>query len=140
MRKLFAFAILVTWAASGAEDPWAKVHDLKSGTELRIVRKGSRAPVVATMDELTDDNLLVATKKEQIAIPRDQIERIDFRPKSDSRISKETRATQNDPPVNGPEGLGRQSGPTTSTSTSYSIGSKPDFQTIYRATAGVPPK
>ena len=127
--------LLTGLVAFGADDPWSKVKTLKTGAELRIYKKGSTQPVLALMDELTDDNLVVVVKKTQTAIPRDQIDRIEARPAAGSRITKETttkdtsKGPQGDPEV-----------PGTSTSTSISVGSKPDFETVYRRPIGAPKK
>jgi hypothetical protein len=130
---LLALTALTVFAA---DTPWDKVRDLKTGTELRIFKKGSRQPVIGTMDEANDERLVVVIKNEELAIPKDDIDRIDFRPATKSRAIKETRTTQSDSsqttPV-GPQPKGSQSGPTTSTTTSISTASKPE--TIYRRTA-----
>jgi hypothetical protein len=129
--------------AFGADDPWAKVKEIKSGVELRVYKKGAAQPLLVKMDEATDDNLAVVNKNEQIAIPKDQIDRIDFRP-SKSRVTKETKSTVSDPstdPRSAIPGPDRgHPGPASSTSTSVNIGSKPDFETIYRRPATAPKK
>jgi hypothetical protein len=134
MRRLLSFC-LATLTVFAADNPWDKVRELKTGTELRILKKGSRQPVLGTMDEANDDRIVVVVKNEELAIQKDDIDRIDFRPATKSRVVKETRTTQSDsaqtPPV-GPQGS--QNGPSTSTTTSYSGAPKPDFQTIYRRT------
>ena len=87
------------------------------------------------MDELTDDNLVVINKNQQTAIPRDQIDRVDYRPSGKSRVTKETTTKVNDgvgdpkAVIPGPNGSG---GPSTSTSSGLSIGSKSDFETVYK--------
>jgi hypothetical protein len=128
----FAFVALTLFAA---DNPWDKVRELKTGTELRILKKGSRQPVIGSMDEANDERIVVVIKNEELAIQKDEIDRIDCRPATKSRVSKETRVTQSDstqtPPV-GPQGS--QNGPSTSTTTSYGGASKPDFVTIYRRT------
>ncbi len=122
-------------AAYGADNPWTKVKELKTGTELRIFKIGAKQPILATMDEATDERLVIVVKKEQTAIDKDQIDRIDYRPlKTSGRVNTETRTT-NEPPgqTAGPAPRGSGSGgPSTSTSNSVSFGSKPDFETIYR--------
>ncbi len=138
MRTLLALALLAltsSYAAAFApNDPWTKVHELKSGAELRIFKKGVRQPVLATYEDLNDDSLIIATKTEEVAIPKDQIDRIDFRPKPESRVTKETRTTVTDPdPASPPNHSAAAAQPGSSTSTNFSFGSKPDFQTIYRA-------
>src|SRR6516162_10075695 len=86
MRKLALF-LCTAFLAFGADDPWAKLKELKTGTELRVFKKGAAQPVLVKMDELTDDNLVVINKNEQTAIPRDQIDRVDYRP-SGSRVTR----------------------------------------------------
>jgi hypothetical protein len=134
MPRLLWFA-LAALTLLAADNPWDKVKELKTGTELRILKKGSRQPVVGTMDEANDERIVVVIKNEELAIQKDDIDRIDFRPATKSRVNKETRVTQSDstqtPPV-GPQGS--QNGPTTSSTTSYSGAPKPDFVTIYRRT------
>ncbi len=50
--------------------------------------------ISAQFSELTDDNLIVTVKKTETAIPRDQIDRIDARAPSGSRITRETNTTE----------------------------------------------
>ena len=71
-RRLFLFLLVAVAAAWAADDAWSKVKALKTGTELRVYKKGSMQPVLAQMDELTDDNLVVVVKKTQTAIARDE--------------------------------------------------------------------
>src|ERR1019366_3173755 len=123
MRKLALF-LCAALLALGADDPWAKVKELKTGAELRVFKKGAAQPLLVQMDELTDDNLVVINKNQQTAIPRDQIERVDYRPSGKSRVTKETTSKSDDA-----VGATR---PSSSTSSNVSIGSKPDFETIYR--------
>ena len=146
MRKL-ALLLGSALLAFGADDPWAKVKELKTGAELRVYKKGAAQPLLVKMDELTGDNLVVIDKKAQTAIARDQIDRVDYRPSGKSRVTKETTTKVNDgvgdpkAVIPGPQQQGNP-GPSTSTSTStgLSIGSKPDFETIYRRPTGAPPK
>jgi len=115
-------------------DPWGRVHDIKSGTELRIIKKDSRQPVLAVFEDLNEDALIVATKKGEIGIPKDQIERIDARPSGGSRVNKETRTSTTDNTL-GPPTQNSSPVPTSSSSSSVSFGGKPDFETVYRATS-----
>jgi hypothetical protein len=131
MRKLLFFLLLLAAAAYAADDPWAKVKALKSGSELHVFKKGAAQPVTAKMDELTDENLLVLLKNEQVAIPKDQIERIDARP-SASRTTIKNDSKTTDPDLRpSPQGQGSRT-PGTTSSTSVAIGNKPDFETVYR--------
>jgi hypothetical protein len=129
------FLALAAVVAFAADNPWDKVREIKTGTELRILKKGSRQPILATMDEANDERLVVVIKNEQQAIQKDDIDRIDFRPATKSKIAKETRTTQTDTTPVGPQPRGSQPGPSTSTTTSFGGASKPDFETIYRRTA-----
>jgi len=133
MRWL-AIVLLAAATAFAADDPWTKVRDLKSGTELRIFKKGGFHPILAKMEEANPDSLIIVVKNEELAIPRDQIDRIDYRPlKAGGRVTKETSEkvepadakTAAESPNNIP-------GESTSATTSYVINSQPDFQTIYR--------
>jgi hypothetical protein len=140
MSKLF-FCLLAAMTAFAADDPWAKVRDLKSGTELRIYKKGTAQPVLAKSDDVTDDNLIVVVKNEQVAISKELIDRIDYRPaKPGGRLTTETKSKPTDPdytpgpPTRGP------AVPGTSTSTSVGIGSKPDFELIYKRPTPPPKK
>jgi hypothetical protein len=139
---VFTAVVFTSTQALAADDPWAKVKDLKSGTELRVYKKGASQPLLVKMGEVTDENLVVVNKNEQIAVPKDQIDRVDFRPVK-SRVTKETKTTVSNggeagPPTPGPNQ--NAGGPTSSTSTNVSFGSKADFETIYRRQAGAPKK
>ena len=124
------FVLLTTIVALGAEDPWAKVREIKSGTELRIYKKNARQPVLAKMADATDESLIVVVKNEQTAISKDQIDRIDYRPpQRGSRVTRETKSTTET--TGAAQG---SSGTSNSTSSSVNIGSKPEFETIYRRT------
>ena len=140
MRKLALF-LCTAFLAFGADDPWAKLKELKTGTELRVFKKGAAQPVLVKMDELTDDNLVVINKNQQTAIPRDQIDRVDYRP-SASRVTRHNDTKVNDG-VGDPKAVipgPNSGGPSTSTSSGLSIGSKPDFETVYKRPPSAAPK
>lgn len=135
----FLLLFLAAVIALAADDPWTKVREIKSGTDPRIYKKASTQPILAKMDEATDENLLVVIKNRQTAIPRDQIDRLDYRPKA-SRVTKETKTTTTAPdPAPGPPGSVSAT-PGTSTTSSLSVGSLPDFETIYRRPSPAPKK
>lgn len=140
----FILFLCTALAAFGADDPWAKLKELKTGTELRVYKKGASQPLLVKMDELTDDNLVVINKNEQTAIARDQIDRVDYRPSGKSRVTKESTSKVNDATNDPKSGIPNPSpgapGPSTSTSNTVSIGSKPDFEVIYRRPTGGAPK
>ena len=140
MRKLVLFFCGVL-AASAAEDSWKKVQELKTGTEVRIYKRGDRQPIIATLDEATDDHIAFATKKEQTSLPKDDVIRVDARPAGAKRsISKETKTSESvDVPKPGmPSYPGERPGPSGNTSSNVSIGGKPDFETVYRKMPTLP--
>ena len=122
--------ILAAAAAFGADDPWAKVKDLKTGTDLRVFRKGKPQPLMVQMGELTPDNLVVIQKKTEMAIPREEIEEVDSRPaKSTWTKNESTSGTPN------PDGTN-----SSSYSSGYSKGSRGDFEVVYRRPVPPPKK
>ena len=130
--RLLVFALAAT-IAFAADNPWDKVRDLKSGTELRIYKNHSRQPVLAAMDEANDDNLIVVIKNEQVAIPRNDIDEIDYRPpRRGAKMVKETRGASTESHGSAAPTPNSQPGVESSSSTSYSSTPKPDFETIYR--------
>jgi len=125
----------------GADDPWAKVKELKTGSELQVYTRGSAQPLAVKMDELTDTNLLVINKNAQTAIPRYEIERIDARPSGSTRTVNDTKVTEKNaatdprstiPGPNSPPGA--MHSPSTGVSNGVTW-SKPGFETVYRRTA-----
>ena len=81
-------------------------------------------------------------KDAQTAIPKDDIDRIDYRPpQPGGRVKHETKTDVNPPPGgNPPRGQLDQPGSSSSSSSSVVVGSKPDFETIYRRSTGAPKK
>jgi hypothetical protein len=130
--------ILAAVPLLAAENPWAKVEALKSGQEVRVVKKDARQPLIGAFDELTPENLLMVVKKEQIAVPRDAIERIDARPTDKgSRMKTENKTSVTDPPQR--RGMPNESTtPQTNTSSGVSFGGKAEFETVYRRLAMLP--
>jgi hypothetical protein len=138
---LVMVAAAISFAA--VDDPWLKVKELKSGVELRIHKRGVTQPVLAQMDEANDDRIVVVIKNEQVPIAKDQIDRIDFRPKAGSRVVRETKTTTSAPGNPSPSEQrigGGPPGPSQSVSSSLAFGSKPDFETIYRRSPLTVPK
>ena len=127
MRSVLLF--LMAFCATAADDPWAKVAGLSGGTEVRIIRAGKQ-PLIAKFDEVTADNVLVVVKNEQVAIPKKDIDRLDYRPASKaSRVKSESKTTP--PSHERPPTQYGGAGASTSTSSSVSF-VKQDFETIYR--------
>src|SRR5581483_496568 len=140
---LILAAAAVAFGADQATDKaWAKVKELKTGTELRIFKKGAVKAVLAVLDEANDENLIVMVKNEEIAINRDDIDRVDYRPKrAPEGPTVEHHGTERGPEGNIPTPRGQPVGPTVSSGSSVSFGgSKPDFETIYRRPPPAPKK
>ena len=77
MRRYFLLLAVVAAAAlAAAPDPWAAVVKLKSGTPIRVLKKGSMQPVIGKFDEADDERVVLVVKNEQVAIPKDQIDRL----------------------------------------------------------------
>ncbi|MCX6599056.1 MAG: hypothetical protein NTV70_22105 [Acidobacteria bacterium] len=139
LRPLLA-AFLTTAAAFAADNPadkltWEKLKSVKTGAEIRVVKTTGGAPVIAKLGDVTDESLIVALKNEQIAIPREQIDRVDARPTGGSRVTKETRTTNGleaPPPPKPPTPYDRPGANTGSSSSGITFGSKPDFEPVYR--------
>ena len=141
-RLILILSALAAFAAT--PDPWAAVVKLKSGAEIRVWKKGSMQPVLGKFDEANDERLIVVVKNEQIAVPKEQIERLDARPtQQGSRVKVEGKNTTDDPQkAHAPSGAGMHSEPVvgTSSSSGVTITGKPDFETVYRRPLGVPKK
>ena len=141
MSKIFLM-VLAAVTILAADNPWTKVRELKSGSELRIYKRGAIQPIIATMDEANDERLVAVVKNEQLSFAKADIDRIDARPATKgSPMIKTTTTTTTElhdkVAAPGPQG---QMGPSSSTSTGFSNRPKPDFETIYRRVAGPPQK
>ena len=134
----FAFVTNGNAADIKTDDQWIKVKELKSGTEIRIYKKGVSQPILAKAGDATDDKLIIVLKNQETAIDKKDIERVDARPQGGKRTKVESKATNNEPtaqPVDGvrPENYPK---PGSSYSSGMSVGSKPDFETVYQRRAG----
>lgn len=138
MRPVLFLVAAVAALAADTKDPWEKVRDLKTGTDLRIIKAGAPAAIMAKFAELTEDNLVVILKNEQTAIPRDKIARIESRPQK-GYVRTETKIS---PPSESSKGAQSRSGaaPTSSYSTGVAISDKMEFETIYQRTPAAAPK
>jgi hypothetical protein len=140
MRR-YLLCLIATLSFAVTPDPWAAVVKLKSGAEIRVLKKGSMQPILGKFDEANDERLLMVVKNEQVAIPKDQIERLDARPaQSGGRVKLESKTTTDDPQKAGEPDIGMRSHPVqgTSTSSGVSVTGKPDFETVYRRPMGAP--
>ena len=117
-----------------AENPWAKVTELKNRTELRVFKKGVTEPVNAVFFEATDDRLIAVVKNAQVSFAKDEIDRIDARPAATGKkkIATESKS-KTEPPDTTPRPPHGVDVPRDSWSSGVSIGGgKADFETIYR--------
>ncbi len=113
---------------------WDNVRRLQTGTELRIFQRGASQPISAQMDEANQERIVVILRNTQTAIPKEEIDRIDARPKGGTSMTRETRTQQSavDPNEARPRVPGgRPSGPGGSSSSSVTFG-RPGFETVYR--------
>lgn len=143
MRTLFCLLTAVSFvlgADSGIrqDDQWAAVKKLKSGTEIRVFKIGAAQPVLAKAGDATDDKLIIVVKNAQTAIDRNAIDRIDARPAAGKRATVTSTATSNEPTAQAVDGVRPENYPKpgSSYSSGISMGSKPDFETIYKRRAG----
>jgi hypothetical protein len=133
--------LLTALAALAADDSWTKVRDLKAGTELRIYKKDSKQPLVAKLDQATEDSLIVILKTSQVAIAKEEIDRIDQRPaRKGGRVTTDTKTTEITPGTTQSTSSPTPGGPTRSTSSGLSINSAPEFVMVYRRPPAVRPK
>lgn len=141
MRSILVLFLAAT-AAFSVEDQWAKVRQLASGAEVRIYKRGAKQPLLGKLDETRDESIVIATKTEQIAIQKDDIVRIDARPvRTGGRITKETKTTSAVDSRPGVPLTPRETGvPSSSSSSTLTMNSKPDFETIYRRAPAAPLK
>ena len=131
--KRILIAILMAGGCIGADDGWSKVVDIKTGTEIRVFRRDAKQPIVAKMDEANDERLVLVLKNEQTAIPKSEIDRLDARPAAASRVKSESKVTTEVPGAKADVPAPKLSaGEPRSVSSGVSIGSKPDFETVYR--------
>lgn len=134
IRFLFALSLIAIGFA--AEDPWAKVTRLKSGSELIIVKTGEKKPLTATFNDIDEEHLFVIVKKTQMAIAKSDIEQIEARPASDRKARREDLNRQVDPNVE----LSRPQAPVPGGRPVPSLQNggarvsynKPDYELVYR--------
>jgi len=126
----------------GADDSWKKVQDLKSHSELRIYKKRTREPLNAMLDEANEDRIVVVVKNKQVAIPKDEIDRIDARPgKTARKVSVDSTTKESDPDLTPhPNPSIPVPGSSSSSTVSYGGDSRPGFETVYRRAEGSPNK
>jgi hypothetical protein len=90
---LFATSFILYADKNVAADPWDKVRDLKTGSDLRIYKTGVTEPVRAQFADVTERKLLVIIKNSETAITKSEIERIDYQPPPTKSRTKTYDAT-----------------------------------------------
>lgn len=123
-------ALLLTLTFFAQERPWDKVRAVESGTELRIYKRDVKVPIVARLDEATEDNLILLIEDQQVAIRRAEIDRIDRRPhQATSRVTHERRGVRTTTAQGNTVSAAVANAARTQTLT---IRSKPPFEFLYR--------
>jgi hypothetical protein len=118
-------------------DPWGKVRDLKTGTDLRIIKAGAAAPVMAKFAELTGG--------QPQRDPQGRTGRCSAGQDRADRLSSAEGLRENGEkttaPSDGPGGAKTVPGeaPSSSYSTGVAISDKIEFDPIYRRTPAVTP-
>jgi len=134
IRRYFTIWALAL-AALGADDPWDKVVNLKHGAEIRIYKKGAKEPLLAKFDEANAERVLIVGKDSQMAVAKEDIERLDARPQPKApprKTSTSTTVKTTDPDYTPHPNAGVPV-PGTSYGSSVTFGSgKAEFETVYR--------
>src|SRR5262249_55001803 len=101
--------------------------------------KAPNNPLWPGSNEANEHRMVIVVKNQQVAVPRDEIDRIDYRaPNSGTKATKETRTKRADPNagasrVGMPSEQGKVNVPGGgSSSTAVTFGSKGEFETVYR--------
>jgi hypothetical protein len=90
-------ALAVAFGAdTKTEDKWAKVKELKTGSDLRVYKLGGAKPVEAKLGDVTEDNLIVVMKNEQMAIAKKDIARVEYHPPASKPAKTEKQAISTD--------------------------------------------
>jgi len=107
----------LVWGA----DEWQKVKDLKTGSDLRIYKKGAVKRIEAKSGSVTESSVVVVMKNEEVAIQKADIVRVDFRPPATKPTKSETRT----------KGVDASGNPTDSLSGGLSWG-RDGWQTVFK--------
>ena len=97
MWKL-ALALLAVSFAFGADggDPWGKVKNLKTGSDLRIYKTGITEPITAKFADVTERKLLVIIKNTETAINKAEIDHVDYQPPAGKPVTTKTYTADGD--------------------------------------------
>jgi hypothetical protein len=81
-------------AALPDDEAWANVRKLLSGVELRVFEIGHSKPQTVILDEVRQQALIVVVGKEQRAIAREVIEKIELRLRDARKRAKPTAKSE----------------------------------------------
>jgi hypothetical protein len=121
MKRLVASVGLLCALAFAAGD-WKKVKDLKTGSDIRIYKKGAAKPIDAKSANVTEDKVIVIMKNQEMAIDKAEIDRIDYRPPAGKPVKTQSSEI-------GPDGNG---GVNRSISSGAQWAGREGWQTVYR--------
>jgi hypothetical protein len=76
--------------ACAAEDSWAKVKELKTGSDLRVYKKGGLDPITAKSVDVTERKLVVLIKNVETAINKVDVDRVDYQPPAGKAVTTKT--------------------------------------------------
>jgi hypothetical protein len=79
MLKLTAVLLLASFSSLAA-DPWDKLKNLKTGSDLKIYKTAGGEPITAKSADVTETKVVVIIKNEETAIRKSEIARIDYQP------------------------------------------------------------
>jgi hypothetical protein len=131
MRRL-VLTLLAAATLLAADNPWLTVQQLPNRSELRIYQRGVKDPITATLADANEERIVVVAKNKQVAIQREEIDRLDARPMTPTKKPEVTKTEKETAPDYTPTPPAKPPVPGTSSSSSVSFGgNKPDFKTIY---------
>ncbi len=136
MKMIFVWFSLIAMAFA-AQDAWTKVRELKSGSEVRVLKAGSKEAVLGKFGEADEERLVVVVKNTQISIPKVDVVSLEARPTGGSRVNTESRVERVDPSAElakpkVPAPGTRATPALSSSSSSVSFGNRAGFEMVYR--------
>ena len=137
VMKAYALGLILLSLAFAADDPWTKVKELQSGTEVKILKAGVKDTLSGTFSEADDERLIVVIKNTQMAMDKRDVLKLEARPKAAKKVATQTTTKNLDPSAElakpkPPTPGARPTPDTQSSSTSFSYGDKPGYEIIYR--------
>jgi len=98
MWKTAALLLAVSFAlaADNEADPWEKVKNLKTGSDLRIYKTGVTEPIKAKSVDVTERKLMVIIKNAETAINKAEIDHVDYQPPPGKAVTSKTYSSEGD--------------------------------------------